>query len=108
MPASTVVHIVNFSKRKVISKSFSKICEAIAFMKSYTRGKDCFIYAERYDEVLAIKNDLSPMKVYDRSSDYEESYELDLHDNHKLFFNFTITPSLFRFGYIPPNPFGLF
>ena len=108
MPVSTTVVIINFPKRKVTYKYFTKICEAIAFMKTYTRGKDCFIYAHRNGEVLAIKSDLCPMKVYDRSSDYEESFEFEDLDNHRIAFNFTITPTIPRYGFPNPKVSGLF
>lgn len=108
MPSRTVVTIVNFEKRKVIYKPFTKMCEAVAFMKTYTRGKGCFIYAERDNEVLAVKSDLAPMKVYERSSDYEESYDFEYVDNHKVFFRFVASPTLPRFGFCSPDIFGLF
>lgn len=108
MPSSTTVVLINFPKRKVTYKYFTKMCEAVAFMKTYTRGKDCFIYAHRNGEVLAIKSDLCPMKVYDRSSEYEESFDFEFLDNHRLLFDFTVTPSISRFGFIKPNNSGLF
>lgn len=102
MPSFTYVTIVNFAKRKIICKTFTKMCEAIDFMKTYTRGKDCFMYAERNGEILAVKNDLLPMKVYDRSSDYDVSFEFEYVDNHKVFFDFVVSPTISRFGFHPP------
>lgn len=108
MPAFTTVTIVNFAKRKTTYKYFTKMCEAIQFVKSYTRGKDCFIYASRCGEIIAVKNDLLPMKVYERSSDYEESFDFEYTDNHKVFFNFVASPTIQRYGYTPPDIFGIF
>lgn len=99
MPSRTVVTIVNFEKRKVTYKCFTKICEAVAFMKTYTRGKGCFIYAERNNEVLAVKSDLAPMKVYERSETYDyETESFEYADNHSVLFTFVSSPSVPRFG----------
>lgn len=89
----TSVVIVNMEKRQMRHLNFRKICDAMRFVKSYPRCKGCFIYAYRHDEVIAVKSDLAPMKVFLRSLEY--SYDDSLFDDVRDYNNYYTTTSTY-------------
>lgn len=99
MSQFTFVHIVNVEKRQQHCKRFTSMSDAIDYVKSYPRCKGCFIYAVRYDEVIAIKSDLAPMKIFHRDSHYVFDEKLfDYDDNHSILFQWSTSFSIPRYG----------
>lgn len=95
----TYVHIVNVEKRSHHIRAFGRIADAISFVKSFPRCKGCFIYALRYDEVIAIKSDLAPLQIYSRDENYlyDESF-FQYEDNYSVLFRWCSSSSCPRFG----------
>lgn len=99
MSQFTFVHIVNVEKRQSFSKSFTRMSDAIDYVKSFPRCKGCFIYAVRYNEVIAIKSDLAPLKVFYRDSDYVfEPHLFKYEDNHSILYEWSSSFSVPRYG----------
>lgn len=99
MSQFTYVHIINVGKRQQFSKTFTRISDAIDYVKSYPRCKGCFIYAVRYNEVIAIKSDLAPMKIFHRDSYYVfEPYLFEYEDNFSILYEWSTSSSVPRYG----------